>query len=457
MSQNTSSPSPFQSGSDLEEKFNKILSRIDEKIDDYDSYALSLLETRSFNVFFDLAQEFDSIESLLTVAVLIVNKFWKIETEAYLVTSQGTFERFCCSSGASCRAAQISMEDIPTDTPSTRDNACCIPIRGKEVDNDLLPLLPVNGALGMLVLRNQATLTEHQQLFFQKYANRIGYQLHNRLLYLKHKEHLTFIRTLVHDIGHNVIAPNLYFKLLFKQLDGKMQAMRDALEEQIQISPCAEAIQQLDYIQQRMDEQYTEVYRHFQQTSMFLETLLRQSHFDEGHYVLHKSVVNVYKRIVGPQLERYQTRLEEKGIVVNPPSVTKVQDELLVTADVGLISQVIANLLSNAVKYTREAAELGGAPTKYLRCSIKRLPHHFGSGSDGGLIEIFTTGEAISAEDAPCLFNPDFRGHNVGREYGTGHGLFFVREIVELHGGQVGHEAWVNGNSFYFILPCEPA
>jgi len=142
-------------------------------------------------------------------------------------------------------------------------------------------------------------------------------------------------------------------------------------------------------------------------------------------------------------------------VVVNPPSLAIPQDTLLVTADVGLISQVIANLFSNAVKYTRESSELGGAPAKYLRCSVKRLPSHFGPEQDGAMVEVFTTGESISGEDAPSLFEPDFRGHNVGREYGTGHGLFFVREIVQLHGGEAGHESWVNGNSFYFILPCE--
>ena len=36
---------------------------------------------------------------------------------------------------------------------------------------------------------------------------------------------------------------------------------------------------------------------------------------------------------------------------------------------------------------------------------------------------------------------------------GTGHGLAFVKQVVEIHGGVAGYEATEEGNNFYFILP----
>jgi len=39
---------------------------------------------------------------------------------------------------------------------------------------------------------------------------------------------------------------------------------------------------------------------------------------------------------------------------------------------------------------------------------------------------------------------------------GTGHGLSFIRHVIEMHGGRVGYEPTAGGNNFYFILPLPP-
>ncbi len=49
-----------------------------------------------------------------------------------------------------------------------------------------------------------------------------------------------------------------------------------------------------------------------------------------------------------------------------------------------------------------------------------------------------------------------FRGENAQGEYGTGHGLYFIQEVVHLHGGEVGYEPTPLGNNFFIILPFEP-
>ena len=51
------------------------------------------------------------------------------------------------------------------------------------------------------------------------------------------------------------------------------------------------------------------------------------------------------------------------------------------------------------------------------------------------------------------LFSEGFRGINSMDKPGTGHGLSFIRHVVELHGGKVGYEATGQGNNFYFVIP----
>lgn len=457
---------PFRGSQELQETFAYVQKRIADKIEDYRRYNFSQKQSRSFNVFFDLAQEFDTLEDILTLAVLIIRSMFKMHAEIYVLDHQSTLVRYGCSTGAQCSIPLLDTKGISlTDGPFLKENRYCIPIKGKKIDKEMLPITPIGETLGLLVLHPLKPMSAKRRLFLEKYANRVGYQLHNRLLSVKHREHLQFIKNLVHDIGHNVIVPNMYFKLLFRQLDGKMKAMRISIKDLMETSISSPSLTQLDYIQNRMDEQYQEVYRHFQQTSLFLETLLRQSHFEKGRYVLYKSVVNLHEKILNPQLERFKSRFDEKDITVFPYCETEGEKgdahtgDFLVTADVGLISQVLANLFSNAVKYTRPNPQarqnaLCGAPEKFVCYSVTRLTDYFGKGRDAAKVNIITSGPLVDMEDAPQLFNPDFRGKDVGSEYGTGHGLFFAQEISRLHGGDAGYEAHEKGNCFYFILPC---
>ncbi|RUM39498.1 MAG: hypothetical protein DSY70_05670, partial [Desulfobulbus sp.] len=54
------------------------------------------------------------------------------------------------------------------------------------------------------------------------------------------------------------------------------------------------------------------------------------------------------------------------------------------------------------------------------------------------------------------IFQEGFRGADASGIPGTGHGLSFIRHVIELHGGTVGYEATPEGNNFYFTLPAPP-
>jgi PAS domain S-box-containing protein len=113
-----------------------------------------------------------------------------------------------------------------------------------------------------------------------------------------------------------------------------------------------------------------------------------------------------------------------------------------VNGDEDRLQQVIWNLLSNAVKFT----EPGGTVTITVR-------------RDGDQVEmcVLDTGEGISREFLPFVFDR-FRQADSStsrRHGGLGLGLALVRQIVELHGGQVTvfSDGPKRGSSFWIRLP----
>jgi signal transduction histidine kinase len=113
------------------------------------------------------------------------------------------------------------------------------------------------------------------------------------------------------------------------------------------------------------------------------------------------------------------------------------------------MAQVYANLFSNAVKYARPNDQ----GRKYMAYGRDLIKDHFGPGKDGVKFNVFTTGPHIPPQDTPHIFDEGYRGHNADGEVGTGRGLYFVRNVIETHGGEVGYEATQGGNNFYFVLP----
>ncbi len=71
-----------------------------------------------------------------------------------------------------------------------------------------------------------------------------------------------------------------------------------------------------------------------------------------------------------------------------------------------------------------------------------------------GETRTFTTGEPLDETDGARVFEAGYRAGEALAD-GTGHGLFFVRQIVELHGGRAWHEAVAEGNVFHVLLPAQ--
>lgn len=447
------------------ERVDFFVRRIEEKIRAYEKYEFSKLESRALNVFFDLAQEFTDKHDLWALAVVIPKVFFDRSARLYLLNAEKRLEWRCCSQdGCAPPSSGVPQSPPLVEAPTHEGEHWFFPIKGNHELLTQLPFEPEKGLIGVLDIFPASGLSDHELLFFEKYANRIGYRIHNRLIASKNLEHLRFIRSLVQDIGHNVIVPNMYFKLFYRRLESRIMFLRDiagrfmeftdncVLDGATRSSECRRIKNDMDGAFSSLMEQYREILAHYEQTSLFLETLLRRSHFEQGRYVLEPRPCNLRTQIVEPQIERYRTRLADRGVsVALGPGTTSLPDPM-VLADVGLVSQVMANLLSNAVKYAREP-EGGGEKRAVIDWEV--APVSVSRPEESVKVKVFTTGRPISPDDAARLYSEGFRGGNATTEYGTGHGLYFIREVIGLHRGAVGYERAPDGNVFFFILPTQ--
>jgi signal transduction histidine kinase len=463
-------PEPDIAGEDAREFYSDrigfLVRRIHEKIDSYEEYQFSEEESRCLNIFFDLAQEYETVEDLYVLSVTIPRVFFNKHAVLYALTEEKQMVE-CCSTAWE-EAGDDAVQGVGPlyHVPTLENGRFYVPIRGNHQLIEQLPFEPEEDIIGMLEIFPAEALTPHESLFFEKYANRVGFQLHNRILAAKSQEHLAFIKNLVNDIGHNVIVPNMYFKLYYRRLESRIKVLKDITQEFAGLTRacddlldegagrCRRFQRELEYTYEVLMEQFQEIYSHYEQTSLFLETLLRRQHFEQGHYVLEKRPCRVKSQVVDPQLERYRARLEDRGVDIVYPDISEEEPEI--QADLGLMSQVIANFISNGVKYTREVTDERGNWQKFITYGWERIPDHFGPGNDGVKVIIFTTGPHVPQDEQQHLYGEKFRGRNAKGEYGTGHGLLFVREVVGLHGGYPGYEPKPLGNNFFVIMPTQP-
>jgi signal transduction histidine kinase len=159
------------------------------------------------------------------------------------------------------------------------------------------------------------------------------------------------------------------------------------------------------------------------------------------------------KDVVQPQLERYIEQFRNAGITIDDRLSGIPDEEIISVVDVGLMAQVYANLFSNALKYTEEVIMHWDEKRKYMSYGHEVIREHFGPGKDGIKYNVFNTGRHIPPEERSKIFEEGYRGSNARARPGTGHGLTFVKNAVEIHGGVVGYEDTPYGNNFYFIIP----
>ncbi|NPA95002.1 MAG: HAMP domain-containing histidine kinase [Thermodesulfobacteria bacterium] len=447
-----------------------VLSRIRKKKEDYERYNFTATQGRALRAFFDLAQEFETLDNFYRIAVFVPKIFMDFDSCLYLVDSETSqLKRVCDSLNALGVCGMDPPEGVRVSSePYEHGDSFFAPIRGNKRLFAAKVIARATDVIGMFEVFPKAHLTDKDKLFFEKYANRIGYNLHYKLLARQNEEHIKFINTLVADIEHNVIAPNIKYKYFLKLIDKKIKELDSIMgllrQHLVDAETCnCPKIKQAEEVERRLESAvgdlrsyYQDMKKHFENTSLFLESLLRREHFQKGELVLRRRSCNFRKEVIEPQLERYKDRLARRGITIDNQLGGVPDEDFPLAVDIGLISQVYANLFSNAEKYCQEVTDENGNRIKFMAYGRQVLPDYFGPGQDGIKFNVFTTGPHLSPEDAERIFDEGFRASDTADSRpGTGHGLHFVKKIVEVHGGVVGYEPVPLGNNFYFILPLK--
>jgi signal transduction histidine kinase len=120
-----------------------------------------------------------------------------------------------------------------------------------------------------------------------------------------------------------------------------------------------------------------------------------------------------------------------------------------ISGDPDLLRRVLLNLISNAIKFTQP----GGHVTVDLDARLVAP-----SGRADRVVSVRDDGPGIAVEDQPGLFERFslLARHGGQHGVGSGLGLSFCRQVIELHGGEIWVESGLGqGSTFAFMLPAD--
>ena len=175
--------------------------------------------------------------------------------------------------------------------------------------------------------------------------------------------------------------------------------------------------------------------------SSLINDLFELSQLESGQIELRLEPVNI-NDLVSDVLESMHPQAEAKAVALAGEFST---DLPATEAELVKIQRVLHNLVQNAIRDTPAHGSISLA--------TKAVPQ-------GVQVDVADTGEGITAEDLPHIFDQFFRGEKSrSRETGgAGLGLAIAKGIVEAHNGeilvnsQVGH-----GTCFSIVLPSTPS
>lgn len=140
----------------------------------------------------------------------------------------------------------------------------------------------------------------------------------------------------------------------------------------------------------------------------------------------------------------YETGLKYKELNQNAKITFRIEvekEEMLLFFDKEIITIILDNLISNAIKYTEQ-----GCITLSLYPVLRNEVAYTE-------IKVSDTGYGISAEALPHIFDRYYQESGSHQASGTGIGLALVRNLVELHEGEIRVESTPNeGSTFYISL-----
>ena len=167
-----------------------------------------------------------------------------------------------------------------------------------------------------------------------------------------------------------------------------------------------------------------------------IKSVLDISKIEEGKISLNRSKVNLVELLLNV-IESNNSFAAKKNIELNFEHPT---EDVTLEADMDKLSEVFEALISNAIKFTNEYGRV-----KVIANNLFREVE----------IIVSDTGIGIPEKDLPYIFQKFYRVSRPGSEIpGTGVGLVFVKQMVDLHKGLITVQSEAgSGTSFIIKLP----
>ena len=183
-------------------------------------------------------------------------------------------------------------------------------------------------------------------------------------------------------------------------------------------------------------ERLTITHRNAMRLLKLVNTLLDFSRLESGRQIASYSLTDI-TTLTKNLAANFRSVIEKGGLEFIIKAEGIIQP---VYVDRQMWEKIVFNLLSNAFKYT-----LTGSIELKLYPEKKHL-----------VLEVADTGVGIPESELPHIFQRFHRVlHSGGRTYeGTGIGLSFIKELVQLHGGSIGVKSKIGeGTTFTVKIP----
>ncbi len=183
---------------------------------------------------------------------------------------------------------------------------------------------------------------------------------------------------------------------------------------------------------ERDDEALTKMLYQIERMQQLVAVYLDAAYSARGSLSLMRQRANLV-----PMIERIVT-LYSAASAKHPLRMEIEETTLIGKYDSGRVDLVMRELLGNAFRYAQEGE---------IVVRVRR---------DGEMaaIEVEDAGPIITPALAAHIFEPYITDHSA-QNTGLGLGLYIAREVVRLHGGEMGLRKGDRGNAFWFTLPLD--
>lgn len=187
--------------------------------------------------------------------------------------------------------------------------------------------------------------------------------------------------------------------------------------------------------------QYRLMYNHASRLLQLVNQLLDLSSIDAGKMKLEIGIYDIVGFTNGI-LNSFESFAVEKKIQLRFESE---KDKLVCCFDKDKLQKIITNLLSNAIKFNRENGTVNLSVKERVKKSLSLIQ-----------IEVEDNGPGMTEEVQKNIFDRFYKSQGQSNIEGSGIGLALVKELVELHFGEVEVKSSVGkGTKFRITIPVD--